>query len=165
MPGATRSVSPQRDAARPASPQKELPKPPNQSPNRMSVNAAEPAPRSVSPNRMSVNKNEPVSPGRSVSPNRLSVGKELPPVPAPRPGSPQKRNSVSPGKGGERAAEGPPPQELKDLLTKLDDKVRSAARYLMDEQSSLWVQNLDNVQTQLGVHKVALLLAHLLSSL
>jgi hypothetical protein len=102
-------------------------------------------------------KAEPASP-RAVSPNRLSMNKELPPIPAPRPASPNrnsvspnKRNSVSPTKGGDRAAESPAPQELKDLLVKLDDKVRSAARYLVDEQSSLWVQNLDNVRAPVSL--------------
>lgn len=116
-----RAASPRPEAPRYASPQKELPKPPSEPPK------DQPSPRPVSP-------------------ARLSLNKELPPVPAARPGSPQKRNSVSPTKGGDRTPEAPPSQELKDVLAKLDEKVRSAARYLVDEQSSLWVQNLDNVR-------------------
>lgn len=138
--------SPRPEAPRPVSPKKELPPTPVPKPAEQA--AAAPAmgtspPRTVSPQRMSVNKE---LPPRTVSPQRLSINKELPPTPVPRPGSPQKRNSVSPSKGGERAQDGPAPPELKEVIAKLDEKVRGAARYLVDEQSSLWVQNLDNVR-------------------
>lgn len=125
--------SPRPEAPRPVSPKKELPPTPVAKPAEQPV-AAVAAPAMGT------------SPPRTVSPQRLSINKELPPTPVPRPGSPQKRNSVSPSKGGERAQEGAAPPELKEVIAKLDEKVRGAARYLVDEQSSLWVQNLDNVR-------------------